>query len=191
MQQFFDTLNPLQPSWQPWKLSSQMTPRVSPPDQPVVHQGIVKDGLYVSRGVHIHASDPTLNPRIDQRILTFDVIDFDTGGFAAGQAMIDRLIIPAGYGGIYLMLTHVDTGSSGNGAVQAIMVGINGATALAKDTAQVQGQLGAALNVTAIWYLDEGDFVQVTYQDSLPNAAAYLNVVEPGTPSLSMLRIGG
>lgn len=190
--QFIDTLNPLQPGWNPSTISRAIPkPKAAALAAFSEPSGVFKDGLYGAPMVHVHASRPSLNPLLDGRTVVFDVIDYDAATFASGQLQVDRLIIPVSMGGVYLMVAQVDTGSSANNAAQSILIVINDQIAVARARIVQQGTLGSSFNVVALWRLNDGDFIQLQYQDEAPKANAFLNVVEPGTPSLAILRIGG
>ena len=141
-------------------------------------------------GAHVHAVSPTLNRRINNSFLQFDAVDFDSAGFVAGALPVDRLTIPPGEAGLYVISVQADTASSLNNANQAIVLTINGTIGIAKADSQVQGTLGCSLNLVGIWRLNAGDYVQAQYRDSAPNVNGQFNIAAPGTPALALALVG-
>lgn len=189
--QFIDTLNPLQPSWNPSQISRAI-PKAGGAALSGLRSGlgIRKDGLYATQCVHIYASDPALNPLMDGHMLMFDTIGFDSNGFSNGQ-IIDQLIVPVAMAGVYLLVVQADTNQSVNNAAQGLTLLVNGTMGIGKSEVKQQGTTGSSINLVAVWRLDDGDIVQARYQDDASDPNAYLKVVEPGTPSLALVRIGG
>lgn len=151
-------------------------------------QGVV--GYYLPANANVHAANPALNAQVNLSYIQYDTIDFDTIGFAVGAPPFDRLIVPAEYDGTYIISTQLDTSSSANGAVQGLIIYVNGTINIGQSKVQQQGTGGGSLNVGTIWRLNVGDYIQVQYQDTAGSASQHFLIDEPGTPSLSLARVG-
>jgi hypothetical protein len=133
------------------------------------------------------ANDNLNNPVANGAPLRFDTIDSDTDGYASASLPIDRLVIPPGLGGLYL-LTGEATTSGNQGTSIGIGVRINGQEQLSTANQFITGpgSISYALHdhPTQIGYLRDGDTVQIYNTSTSPSPNAFTNVF------LALARLG-
>ena len=117
--------------------------------------------------------------------LTFNTEDSDPLGFHSTSSNTNRLTVPTGYAGAYLVTGGSSFAGNGNGSYRLLTLGVNGSLLLPQDrrrASTVDQQFG----VTGIAVLAVGDFAELyVYQDSGGN----LNVGNSGGDSQSVLRM--
>jgi hypothetical protein len=97
---------------------------------------------------------------------TFDVELYDTNGYHSNSTNNDRITIPSGKAGYYLIQARVYWQSNGNGTRIAMIRKNAGATQLARFVAAATST-NITINLQTIVYLDVADYVVLeNYQDA-------------------------
>lgn len=115
--------------------------------------------------VRVRVANDALNAAVaNNAVLSFDTIDSDTDGYASTSLPINRVTVPAGLGGLYLIVAESSTSGT-----QATTIGmgimVNGIGRLSPSNQSVTGP--ASVNYTLgsqpsqIGYLNAGDYIQL------------------------------
>jgi hypothetical protein len=127
--------------------------------------------------VRVRAANASLNAGLaNNGILRYDTVDSDTDGYALGNLPLDRIIVPSGLSGIYVLTAESTTSATAQSTTIGMGVLINGVTQLSSGAQSVGGP-GAIIytldtSPTLIGHMYAGDYVQLynTSTSSGPNS---------------------
>lgn len=129
--------------------------------------GTVSARVYHNAAQSIASGTPTA--------LAFNSERFDVEGFHDLATNNSRLTVPAGYGGTYLIVGHVETPGGSTGYRQAY-IRLNGATIIGIDASTADTN-STYLNPVALYNLAAGDYVELVFTQ---NSGAAVNVTAAG-----------
>ena len=119
--------------------------------------------------------------------LTFNTETYDTDAFHSTSTNTDRITIPAGKAGYYLINYNINYAANGSG-FRNCGIRINGATTI-DNVAYIKGFSDDenSLPATTVYYLNVADYVTLhTYQ----NSGGSLNAVGGGRTYFEVIRMG-
>jgi hypothetical protein len=119
--------------------------------------------------------------------LRFDTVDFDTDGFAPTTSPFNTLIIPAGLGGLYLLVAESSTVGNQNVTV-GMGITINGTLIVPTINQYVKGPSSVSYcfiaNPTRITILAAGDQIQLVNNSVTAGSEVFTSV------HLALVRLG-
>ena len=92
--------------------------------------------------------------------LTFDSERFDVGGCHSTSVNTGRITVPSGAGGKWQIGGSVEFASNSTGYRQ-VYIRLNGTTAIGNVAVSANATAATQLNVTALWALSAGDYVEL------------------------------
>lgn len=121
--------------------------------------------------------------------ITFDTEVFDVHGFHDAGANTERLTVPAGYGGTYLVGAHVSTAANGTGIREAYIYRNAAQVGEGTRITSPSGTERASMMVVTLLALAAGDYVDVRVGQT---SGGSLNTyrINNLTPKLWAVRIG-
>ena len=118
--------------------------------------------------------------------LTLNAEDYDVGSMHSNATNISRLTVPAGQGGLYLIIGSTTFAANAVG-YRDLLIRKNGSTFLREKLIETDnGVYYITLEVTTVAVLAAGDYVELTVQQ---NSGGNLNVGSATRYSASMLQM--
>lgn len=120
---------------------------------------------FVGARVYNNANVSITTSGVSQNV-TFNSERFDTDAFHDTGSNTDRLVVPTGKGGKYLITGHLQYAANATG-IRSIGINLNGTTNLAQHNQNANASGTTIMSVSTVYELSAGDYVVlVAFQSS-------------------------
>ena len=148
------------------------------------HKHAMPAGSGSDQSVHVSMSSGQSINNATDTILLFDTEQFDTNALHSTSSNTGRLTVPAGEGGVYVIVAQLDWAGDADGFRQS-NIKLNGVTVLSRWNRNVNGDAGGfRYSQSSIETLSAGDYVEIEVHHT---AGAALSVNAGASNTLFMM----